>query len=75
MGKEVKDFVVLILKCPSCGRVHSSNKMKIVEIKRKWQEFVYQKDIINVQDCNLCCGENLEFYIGNKLAREILYTK
>lgn len=69
------NIVVLSLKCVSCNRIHSVNKMSIFEIKRNWQEFVYQKDIINAQDINLCCGTSLEFFIGNKIAREVLYTK
>jgi len=44
------------------------------DIKRKWDELVYQKDITNASPFNLCCDNKpLEYYIGDQLAREIIF--
>ena len=68
--------VSLMLKCPSCNKIrHKTNPFYIWDIKRNWQEFVMQKELLNSQNCNLCCGKELEFYIGDKPAREIIFKE
>lgn len=68
--------VSLILKCPTCNKVrHKTDLMYLWDIKRNWQEFVMQKDLINSQECNLCCKKEYEYYISNKLARDIIFKE
>jgi hypothetical protein len=56
--------------------VHSrADRMLFVDARRMWQDLVYQKEIINNSPFNLCCGEPLDYYIGHKLAREVLFEK
>jgi len=65
--------VVLLLKCPVCNKLrHKTNPMYIWDIKRNWNELVSQKDLINAQNINLCCDKELEYYIGENLAREVI---
>lgn len=64
----------LFLRCPDCNKLHSKTEpMLLWDIKRRWQELVCQKDLINAQEMHLCCNKELEYYIGNKLARDILF--
>lgn len=68
--------IVMMLKCPNCGRLHfKTERMYVVDIKRRWQELVYQKDLINNSSFNLCCDVPLEYYLGNELARNVLFGK
>ncbi len=69
-----KAYIVL-LRCSACGHIVSrTEKMFHWDIKRKWNELVYQKDVMNASPFNLCCDDKpLEYYIGNQLAREIIF--
>lgn len=68
--------VVLVLKCPDCNKIrHKTDPMYLWDIKRNWQEFVVQKDLVNSQEYNLCCKKEYEYYIGNKLARDIIFKE
>lgn len=68
--------VILLLRCSHCGRVHSrADSMLFVDAKRMWSDLVYQKELVNNSSFNLCCNEPLDYYIGGKLAREVLFQK
>jgi hypothetical protein len=67
--------IALLLKCPVCNKLRNkTNPMYIWDIKRNWNELVSQKDLINAQDINLCCKKDLEYYIGKKIAREVIFS-
>jgi hypothetical protein len=65
---------IIYIRCPKCNKNHGKTiPMYIIDIKRSWQDLVYQKELVNAQEINMCCGIELEYYIGNKLAREIIF--
>ena len=68
--------IILTLKCPKCNKFHSkTDELDINKVRRLWQELVYQKDVLNNSDINLCCGVGIEYYIQGELARKVLFTK
>jgi len=69
-----KTYIVM-LRCSVCGSVISkTEKMFQWDIKRRWSELVSQKDVMNASTFNLCCDDQpLEYYIGNELAREVIF--
>jgi len=76
MPSDNRPKIILLLRCSNCGMVHSrTESMLFVDAKRMWDDLVYQKDLINNSPFNLCCNEPLDYYIGSKLAREVLFQK
>jgi hypothetical protein len=68
--------IIMFLKCPKCNKIISkTDYITLCDIKRIWTDFIYQKDLVNAQDINLCCGKELEYYINGKLARELIFKE
>ena len=68
--------VILILKCTVCNKTkYKTNPIYLWDIKRNWQELVAQKELLNSQKCNICCDQELEYYIGRELARDIIFKE